>query len=271
MSRHNTNKDAFTLIELLVVITIIAILAGLMLPALSRAKALALTTKCKGNLRQLGLALTLYVQENRGEYPIVDAWAPAWEQTLWSQLGGSRDGWLKGDGVLRCPTYKTKPLAGTLSFYKNHHLLWQSSGSYGYNARGYGISQRYFAGLGGVDGGWKAVGTEEPHLATREAMVVNPAEIAVGDGYVAMSEAGRTAVSSARKIMIESRIIARAGMNSFFISVPPPEVQSAQRRHGGRLNMVFADGHVEEGTIDQWYYSVKDADTRRWRVDNSVP
>src|SRR2546427_2389163 len=58
----------FTLIELLVVIAIIAILAALLLPALTRAKTRAQATKCKSQLRQFGLGLSMYIGDF-GKYP----------------------------------------------------------------------------------------------------------------------------------------------------------------------------------------------------------
>jgi len=69
MQTNRAVRRGFTLIELLVVIAIIAILAAILLPALSRAREAARRAACQSNLRQLGLALTMYAGEHRGMYP----------------------------------------------------------------------------------------------------------------------------------------------------------------------------------------------------------
>ncbi len=59
----------FTLVELLITISVIAILVGMLLPALNKAKSAASRIACSGNLRQIGISLTIYTQQNNDFVP----------------------------------------------------------------------------------------------------------------------------------------------------------------------------------------------------------
>src|SRR5580692_2956808 len=93
-------RNAFTLIELLVVIAIIAILAALLLPALSAAKQRAWTTRCTSNLRQIGLGMKMFADDNSENNPesggdiywgAIDAETgkPSWMEQISSYVGNT--------------------------------------------------------------------------------------------------------------------------------------------------------------------------------------
>ena len=132
----NFKQDAFTLVELLVVIAIIAILAAMLLPALSKAKQKGWTTSCNSNLRQIGLGMKIYADENGERYPVSggniywNATDPGTKRQSWMQQISSFVG---STNAFNCPGNVQLPrhLRGPFNYFNGCNAVYVATGTFG--------------------------------------------------------------------------------------------------------------------------------------------
>jgi prepilin-type processing-associated H-X9-DG protein/prepilin-type N-terminal cleavage/methylation domain-containing protein len=241
-------KSAFTLIELLVIIAIVAILASLLLPAVARAKAAVHTTECRNNLRDLGLAFRMHLDEWEA-YPATANGAfllqePSsgvlvyddWKQALAPHIGANLTGSSTSVALrkMRCPQILLADGG------KRAHV------QYGYNASGTApLNHPANLGLGGhIDNEAQS----QIYRATRESAVRMPSSmIAAGD--IAMRSIGTLLWSSGHYSPLST--------NHWLWPA---------KAHNGQANMLFCDGHVESSRPTNWL-SASDSARRQWNND----
>jgi prepilin-type processing-associated H-X9-DG protein/prepilin-type N-terminal cleavage/methylation domain-containing protein len=236
---------AFTLVELLVVMAIMAVLAALLLPALSRSKAKARQIVCLGNLHQLGIGLQNFVAANHA-YPSIigptNSDNPGWwiSQLASGGFGNSKPlANLMQEGVWHCPSAPYVISDGSQLFC-----------SYGYNVSGVAPTEGITNELGLA--GSYVPGAPSILPLDRGAFVpVKETEVKAPADMMAIGDSMDGALTFDRQDINHLNLHGRA-----------------TARHQSRVNVLFCDGHVESPTLRFVFQDTSDEALVRWNRDH---
>lgn len=261
-ARHRAG--GLTLIELLVVVAILGILGALLLPSLARARDQGRNAACKNQLRQIGLALAMYVADAH-YYPPGRDWATrqGWMDRLYPYypLAWTNRSW-------HCPTYISRN--GLAAFWATNTatptegaVCWTS---YSYNANG--IIGNGWDGMPPASSGqWGTLGLGgRPQWIAKEPEVVAPSEMyAVGDAR----SLRRGSAPGYFPIEPPSATLGTPNMNPWRKPWPwHQELAESGAPHPPGHNLLFCDGHVLLVNRNDYLFPPRTA--RHWNRDNQV-
>ena len=279
---------AFTLIELLVVIAVIIVLAALLFPALSRSKIAADSIACRSNLRQMGIGLSMYVQQEH-VYPQMQSWpyglsascgAP-WPTDNYiisnSAYGSSASGPYLGprQSIFACPGYNR--VRGLFWFHRQTFGAANVSfGSYAYNCESWLEAWGFQPppelsgqGLGGVPTPQNAFIYQ---LKSENAVLCPSDMIAFGDSPFRRPVFSWDVSDPPNASLLYTLELFPNLYNEVIRGKPADgndnTINLTARRHGARWNVSFCDGHVENLRAGDLFDFSNAMVARRWNSDH---
>lgn len=232
MSRSTQSRKGFTLIELLVVIAIISILASILFPVFARARENARRSSCASNLKQIGLGMTMYIQD-------YDSIMPAAYNNLvvpyakWMDMAYP---YIKNEWVFNCPS------AGSATPYTREGYY----GNYAINAA-YMLGPTFFPPVSYLC--WSPACQANNRL-TNQASIENPSTAAwVFDNGMGAKDAGGVALPYENSYLMttdnDSQLPRLVNGSIPLIGGVPYAESYVGARHLETMNVLFCDGHVK--------------------------
>jgi prepilin-type N-terminal cleavage/methylation domain-containing protein/prepilin-type processing-associated H-X9-DG protein len=212
VNRNVVRTHVFTLIELLVVIAIIAILASMLLPSLSNARATAKRSSCTNNMKQIANMVYMYVDEN-------DEWLPATVSNVFPYIIGEAIDRSTPGGAYLCPSVTDIPGA---SSYRTSYTPTEGAQN-----------------SAGKHGGWVYYDTVLPAVMSRRYGEIPPNSIIMQEKILYLSSTTALAKGSASVYKANNYLSYLADNDTENLRTAP-----GFTNHGNRANFMFHDGHV---------------------------